>query len=100
MIPFDFEPTGNGLLDRLLTRLRNTLNSLAKVVTNDRLVAASLSTTPTMVFHGLKGPPVTWEVVGRNAGEVVYESTAQNDSRDRFLLLVATGPVDVTVRFS
>lgn len=105
MLPFDVEPTegragGSALLDRILARVRDTLNSLAKAVTNERLVTAALTTSPVQVRHGLKGSPVTWEVVGRDAGEVVFEPAIINASRDRFVYLQATGPVTVKLRFS
>jgi hypothetical protein len=105
VIPFVVEDTagrqgGSALLDRILDRLRNTLNSLSKAVTNERLVTTSLGTTPTQVFHGMNGPPVAWEIVGRSAGEVVYEPAIVNGNRNKYLYLQATGAVNVVVRFS
>lgn len=100
MRPFDFEPTGNGLLDRLVERLRDVFASLGRPVTNDNLVSVTLGTGPTQVFHGLGEIPRAWEVVGRDAGEVVYEPAIVNGARMRYLYLQATGPVTVTLRFS
>lgn len=88
------------MFDRLVQRLRETFASLAKAVTNDNLFTVTLGTTPTQVFHGLGAPPLAWEVVGRNAGETVYEAATVNDARARFLYLQATGDVTVTLRFS
>jgi hypothetical protein len=105
VIPFDVQdtaghPGGSTLLDDILRRVKDSFQSLVKAVTNERLVSVSLSTTPVQVFHGLKGPPLAWEVVGRDAGEVVYEANIVNGQRSRFLYLQATGPVTATVRFT
>ena len=106
MIPFDFQDTagksgGSELIDRILRRLRETFGSPKEVVTNERLVRATLNgSAPTQVFHGLKGPPRTWEIVGIDFPEMVYEPAIPNDQRDRFVYLRATGAVNVTVRFT
>jgi hypothetical protein len=104
VIPFDLEstegkPGGSSLLDAILSRLQDTLASIARAVTNDKLVTVTLSTNPQRVIHGVKGPPVSWEIVGRNAGETVFESATLNTERGKFLYLQATGAVTVTVRF-
>lgn len=100
MKAFDFPPTGVKMFDLLAQRLRDVFASLAKTVTNDHVVGpVTIGTTPVQVFHGLGGPPLAWEVVGRDAGETVFESATANDRR-RFLYLEATGTVSVTLRFS
>lgn len=105
MIPFDVQPTagqpgGSSLLDEILRRVRVTLQSLARVVTNDHLVSAAIATTDTQVFHGLGALPLTIEVVGLNADAAVWESTTVNSQRDRYVLLRASAPVTATLRFT
>lgn len=105
MIPFDNQPTagksgGSSLLDSILARLRNTLQSLAKAVTNDRLVRATIGTTDTQVFHGLDAPPSTWEVVDRDADANVWRSATVNARPRHLILLVASAPVNVLIRFT
>jgi hypothetical protein len=105
LTPFDpavtaNQPGGSQLLDKVLTAVRNSLRSLAKAVTNDVLVPATIGTVEKRVHHSLGTPPTTWEVVGRDAPEVVYESSTNNPERSRYLLLRASGDVRVTLRFS
>ena len=105
MIPFDWpgtegQPGGSRLLDRILDRLQLSLKSLVRAVTNDHLIVVTLGATPIRVIHGLEGPPVAWEIVGRDAAETVFEATITNDERSKFLYLQASGAVTVTVRFS
>ena len=87
------------LLSRLVQAISETFLSLAKAVTNERIVFAPLTTNDTAVFHGLGQPPATWEVVGLDAAEVVYESSTVNDRR-KFLLLKASGNCNARIRFS
>ena len=101
MIPFDYaEPTGNGIVDRIFQRLVTTMQSLRALVTNEHLVFVELTTTPTQVFHGLGFLPRTIEVVGLDAGEVVYESPLVNAARRTYVMMQATGPCAVTLRFT
>ena len=105
MIPFNWpgtegKPGGSRLLDDILDRLGVCLGSLAKAVTNERLIFATLDSSPRQVFHGLGAIPVTWEIVGRDAAEVVFEPAIVNGERRKFLYLQASGPVNVTVRFT
>lgn len=105
MIPFDAEttegkPGGSSILDEIVDRIRETFLSIKKVVTNDHLVTVTVGTTPKQVFHGLGAPPLTWEIVGRDAAETVFEPAIVNGARMRFLYLQASGPVTVTVRFT
>ena len=100
MEDFSYPATGNRKLDDLIVRLRKTLRSLAKAVTNDRLVTQAIATVDTRVYHGLDAAPVTWEVVGINAAASVYESATANPDRARFLILQASAAATVTLRFS
>lgn len=107
MIPFDFDstegkPGGSTLLDRILRRLSDTLLSLKLAVTNDHVVPATFSaaTTDVQVFHGLKGPPVAWEVVDRDADAQVWKSATVNPRPRDAIILQASAPVTVKLRFS
>lgn len=91
---------GSSLLDRIIQSLTETFASLAKAVTNDRIVTVSLSTTPLNVYHGLTFPPTSIDVIGLSAGEVVYESPVFNPLRRQYVTMLATGPVTARLRFS
>jgi hypothetical protein len=98
--PFNPEPTGNFILDAIFRRLVTTLDSLRELVTNEHLVFAELGTTPVQVFHGMGALPRSIEVVGLDAGEVVFESPLVNASRKTFVMMQATGPCSATLRFT
>lgn len=107
MEAFRFGPTaneegGSPLLDRVVQAVRRSLDSLAKVVTNDQLVPLQVAAafTDTKLYHQLGAVPRAWEVVGRNANALLWESPTVNPFRDRYLLLRASAPVTVTVRLS
>lgn len=87
-------------MDRIIQSLTETFASLAKTVTNDRVVTVSLSTAPVNVYHGLTFPPTAIDVVGLNAGEVCYESSVFNPLRRQYVTMLATGPVTAKLRFS
>jgi hypothetical protein len=105
VIPFFFEqtegkPGGSSLLDKFIVRLEATLDSLAKAVTNERLltVALPVATTDVTVLHGLGAPVLTWEVVDRNANAVVWRSPTVNARPRDTLILQASAPVTVLIR--
>jgi hypothetical protein len=100
VIPFDPPKTGNTVADKILTLLTNSLRSLRLAVTNDVLVTATIETTDTRVFHTLDQQPTTWEVVGIDTAATVHESATANAARERYLLLKASAPVTVTLRFT
>lgn len=97
--PFEY-PTDQPVLRELVRLIREQFALLTRAVTNDAIVTVDLDVTDVRVFHGLGTVPLAWEIVGRNAGETVYESPVVNPERHRYLLLRATGPVGVSVRFS
>lgn len=105
MKPFDFPVTadlanGSWLLDKLIGTLRGVFDSLTLAVTNATIVRTALDVTPTNVFHGLGESPRAYDVVGRNAGEHVFEAPGVNLKRNLYVTLQATGPVSVAIRFS
>jgi len=91
---------GSTLLDRIIQSLTETFASLAKAVTNDRIITVPLSTTPRNVYHGLTYPPAAIDVVGLDAGYAVYESQTFNPLRKQYVTLLATGTVTAKLRFS
>lgn len=93
----DRDPT---LLDRIFGLVRESFDSLRSAVTNDNLVRQAIAVTDTKVFHGLGVSPRTWEIVGTNGPGVVYESATANQARPLYVVLVATAPVTVTIRFT
>lgn len=107
MIPFDVQdtesqPGGSTLLDSILRRLRQTLGSLAKAVTNDHLVAVVFpsASTDVQVRHGLRGSVLTWEVVDATAEVNVWRSPTVNGNPGEFLILQASAAARVLIRVS
>jgi len=105
VIPFDVEQqdTGSAVLNRILARLRTTLGSLTQAVTNDRLVDVTFAAVDTdvQVFHGLGFPPVSWEVIDRDAAVTVWRSTTVNPRpRDTIILRASAAPLTVRIRFN
>lgn len=101
MIPFDVEPTGMTVLDRIFRRVRESLQSLAKAVTNDNLISVTFTaaTTDTPVFHGLKAPVLTWEVVDKtNSIDVWRSQTVNPRPRETLILQVSGAPATVLIR--
>ena len=94
------EQGGSPALDKLIQLLTDTFNSLRLAITNETIVLAQLDTTAVKVYHGLSSQPTSIDVVGLNAGHVVYESATPNTSRNKYCLMKATGPVTARLRFS
>jgi len=104
VIPFDVEQESTGIpvLDRVLRRLRDVLQSLRLVVTNDRLVVVTFAdaNTDVQVFHGLAAPVRSWEVVDRDCDVNLWRSSTVNARpRDTIILRASAAPLAVTVRF-
>jgi len=104
---FDFEvtdgkPGGSALLDRLIDRIDETFESLVLAVTNARIVTVTfpLATTDLSVRHGLKGPPVSWEVVDKTGDVNVWRSTSINPNPLTQIIMQASAPAVVKIRFS
>lgn len=107
MIPFDVQDTasqqgGSTLLDSILRRLRTTLLSLSKAVTNDHLVSVVFlsASTDVQVRHGLRGTVLTWEVVDADADVRVWRSPTVNERPADYLILQASAAARVLVRVS
>lgn len=91
---------GSLILDRALADIEDSINSLANAVTNDVLVRVSLDNTKDWpVTHGLGHQVQTWDVVDRNANAVVWQPPTVNSSPTRVILLRASAPVSILVRF-
>ena len=87
-------------VSKLIDELFDVFNSLRLAVTNDKIVPAMLGTAETKVYHGLSSQPASIDVVGLDAGEVVYESPVINRNRDKYVIMLATGPVTARLRFT
>jgi hypothetical protein len=102
VIPFDVEDTGSSLLDRIMRRLSTTIDSLTNAVTNDHLVSVTFlsASTDVIVRHGLDGPPVSWDVVDRDANANVWRSPTVNIRPREVIILRASAAAIVLVRFA
>lgn len=96
------QPGGSALLDRVVTAISTALESLGDVVNNDRTVTQRLTAAAgdQRVFHGLKAPPKSWDVIDQDANAVVWRSPTANATPQDFLLFRTSADVTVTIRFS
>lgn len=89
------------VLDRIFRRIRDTLRSLEKSVTNDRLIGVTFTAaaTDTEVRHGLGAPVLTWEIVDRDADVNVWRSSTVNSRpRETLILQVSAAPATILLR--
>jgi hypothetical protein len=92
---------GSPLIDRIISAVGDSFTSLLKAVTNDKLVRATLDNTRDWpVTHALGYVPATWEVVDIDANATVWRSKAVNARASSMILLRASAPVTVLLRFS
>jgi hypothetical protein len=94
------QPGGSTFLDRVLAMIQASLDSLARVVTDDVLVRALIGVTDTPVTHGLGYQPRTWDVVDRDSNAVVWRSGTVNQRASMVIILKASAPVTVQIRFT
>jgi hypothetical protein len=93
---------GSTVLDRVINALVDVFDSLKKVVTNDVLVrhVFSAATTDSIVTHGLGFAPRTWEIVDQDANAVLWRSGTRNERPTQTLIMQASAPVTVVLRFT
>jgi hypothetical protein len=101
MKPFRAFSVGLDLVDRALQDIEASFMSLQQAVTNAKLVRATLDNTRDWpVTHGLGYVPTSWEIVDKDAAADVWRSSAVNPRQSTVMLLRASAPVAVIVRFS
>ena len=91
---------GSTILDRLMSAVEASFDSLKGAVLNDTLVRATLGTGDTVVTHGLGYVPRTWEIVDRDANANVWRSPTVNQRASSTIILRASAAVTVLLRFS
>lgn len=87
-------------IDRMMELIQKSFDSLLRAVTNDIIVTATIGTGDTVVRHGLGAPPTSWEVVDINANAVVWRSATVNATPAQTIILKASAPVIVKLRFT
>lgn len=100
MKPFTPPQSPDGFVTRLILAIEKTFASLARAVTNDRVLVVDLTTADTRVFHGLGAEVQTWEVVDKEADVNVWRSPTENPSQTTYIILQASAPTRVKVRFT
>ena len=104
---------GSTLLDRVQGLLATWTARLKNAVTNDVIIGPPKSKSDpagiivgaasVKVTHGLGHPPVSWEVVYKDANAVVWEDTTvavANVDRTKWLWIKASGTATVWIRFT
>jgi hypothetical protein len=66
-------------------------------IKNSVTIEALITTSDTIINHGLGRIPVGYLVIDRNSGETVFTSSTDNRSPDNQLILKATGSVTAKV---
>lgn len=114
-IPRDPNDPRGTVLNRIAQALTATFGSLKNVVTNDFLVGNKprtpigavrgpvrmpIAVTDTKVYHGLGHVVQTWEICDIDAAATVYQSASHNAAPAQYIILKASAPVNVLLRFT
>lgn len=92
---------GSTLLDRIQALLKKALDALANgKLDNSTLVPATIAAVDTTVYHNLGQPVASWDIVDRDANANVWRSPTVNGNPSRTIILRASVPVNVVIRFA
>ena len=93
--------TGDPSSDQVQGYIATALQPLLQLpfASGTRVQDVEVTTSDTFVNHGLESTPEGFIVLKSNAAQVVYESSTENDSPDRFIILRAGGTVTVDLFF-
>ncbi len=95
------QPGGSTFLDRVLGMIEDSITSLRNAVTNDSIVSVKLDNTRDWpVSHGLGHKVTTWDIVDKSNAADVWQSQVFNSRPSFVILLRASAPVTVALRFT
>jgi len=93
--------TGNTSTDQVQGYIATALNPLFQLpfASGNRVQDVDLTTTDTIVDHGLEQAPEGWIVLKQDAGVAIYESATVNDFPETTVILKAGGTVTADLFF-
>ena len=93
--------TGNASVDQVQGYIATALNPLLQLpfASGNRVQDQDLSTSDTIVDHGLEQAPEGWIILKQDAAQVIYESATVNDFPETTVILKAGGAVTADLFF-
>ena len=100
-ISFTQLSTGSAPVDQVQGYIATALNPLFQLpfASGNRVQAQDLSTSDTIVDHGLEQTPEGWIVLKQDAAQVIYESATSNDFPETTIIMKAGGAVTCDLFF-
>ena len=94
-ISFTQLSTGSAATDQVQGYIATALNPLFQLpfASGNRVQEQDLSTSDTIVDHGLEQKPEGWIVLKQDAAQVIYESATVNDFPETTIIMKAGGSV-------
>lgn len=98
----DGKPGGSPIIDQVIADVDSGFRSIGDVVNNAVIVTVTFTgaATDTRAIHRLGHPPLTWEVVDRDANINVWRSPTVNSDAKNTMLLQASGAGTAKIRFT
>ena len=100
-ISFTQLATGNAATDQQMGYIATALNPLLQLpfASGNRVQDVDITTSDTVVDHGLEQAPEGWIILKQNAAQVIYESATVNDFPATTVILKAGGTVQADLFF-
>jgi len=100
-ITFTQLSTGNAATDQQMGYIATALNPLFQLpfASGNRVQEQEITTSDTIVDHGLEQAPEGWIILKQNAAQVIYESATANDFPGTTIILKAGGTVTADIFF-
>jgi hypothetical protein len=100
-VSFTSLATGNASVDQVQGYIATALNPLLQLpfASGNRVQDQDLSTSDTIVDHGLEQAPEGWLILKQDAAQVIYESATVNDFPGTTVILKAGGAVTADLFF-
>ena len=100
-ISFTQLSTGSAPVDQQMGYIATALNPLFQLpfASGNRVQDVEVTTSDTIVDHGLDQAPEGWIILKQNAAQVIYQSATVNDFPETTIILKAGGTVTADLFF-
>ena len=100
-IPFTQLSTGSAATDQVQGYIATALDPLLQLpfASGNKVEDVEITTSDTIVDHGLEVEPEGWIILKQNAAQVIYESATVNDFPETTVILKAGGTVTADLFF-
>ena len=100
-ISFTQLSTGNAQVDQVQGYIATALTPLFQLpfASGNRVQDVEITTSDTIVDHGLEQTPEGWIVLKQDAAQVIYESATANDFPETTIIMKAGGTVTADLFF-